>query len=505
MNEPRSFVERYLTASFRPPISPKEVNRLALEGGGGKGNAFVGALFGLEQLGILGNLEEVAGSSAGAITALALALGMRPNEILEFIHRTDFTKFFDASSDAVPTVGERYKRGADEKTSTARRAKEASRKKCAEAVGRKLSGATLDAKAILLARKLFKKLSDGSKAAAEFISLNSLLAANLEERDVGFVLAGLANRPKNSKEKKAAPVTPSEKEGSPWTYLASAIEVTEKQNVPDYTASLVVDMGLFSGEVARDAIADLIKERFGFLLHESIDGRTVTFRMLDELAKKSHRRIPKLTVTGSDVCSMRTVLFSSRTTADFPVADAVRISMGLPFIYKPYIIESTKQNWPPCGVYVDGGLYANLPFLAFSSDAQRSCLGLRLEIDAPEPVYGILGFALQVLKGAVFAGESSNVGDRADRSIILDTDPLSTIDFAVSGAALAAVTARSHITTMAYFGRVDKYRPVDLKTGKPLTGEEATQASKATWAELQGTIRRRQERPICVFDQTSRA
>lgn len=68
---------------------------LVFEGGGVKGIAFAGALIELKNLNYLQNIQRVAGTSAGAITATLIAVGYTPEEILSIISKTDFSKFED--------------------------------------------------------------------------------------------------------------------------------------------------------------------------------------------------------------------------------------------------------------------------------------------------------------------------------------------------------------------------------------------------------------------------
>ena len=68
---------------------------LVLEGGGVKGMAYGGALEVLERQGILHRIERVAGTSAGAITALLVALRYEPDEIRSLLFHLDFSKFED--------------------------------------------------------------------------------------------------------------------------------------------------------------------------------------------------------------------------------------------------------------------------------------------------------------------------------------------------------------------------------------------------------------------------
>ncbi len=70
---------------------------LVFEGGGIKGIAYAGAMQVLEEKGILKNIERVAGSSVGAITASILSIGYTAQEISELLKKTDFADFKDDS------------------------------------------------------------------------------------------------------------------------------------------------------------------------------------------------------------------------------------------------------------------------------------------------------------------------------------------------------------------------------------------------------------------------
>lgn len=70
---------------------------LVFEGGGVKGIAYGGALFELNRLGILGNIKRVAGTSAGAITAVLLAVGYTHEEVTRITASVNFNDFIDDS------------------------------------------------------------------------------------------------------------------------------------------------------------------------------------------------------------------------------------------------------------------------------------------------------------------------------------------------------------------------------------------------------------------------
>ncbi len=80
--------------------SPKiyEYKNLVLEGGGIPGLAYPGALKGLEEKGIIKNIERVAGTSAGAITALMVSLGYNSYEIDSIIYVLKIQQFNDGKN-----------------------------------------------------------------------------------------------------------------------------------------------------------------------------------------------------------------------------------------------------------------------------------------------------------------------------------------------------------------------------------------------------------------------
>jgi NTE family protein len=71
------------------------IENLVFEAGGVKAIAYAGAIAVLEQRGLIGGVRGVAGTSAGALTAMMLALGCSAAEIKAFIRGTDFPALED--------------------------------------------------------------------------------------------------------------------------------------------------------------------------------------------------------------------------------------------------------------------------------------------------------------------------------------------------------------------------------------------------------------------------
>ncbi len=133
--------------------------------------------------------------------------------------------------------------------------------------------------------------------------------------------------------------------------------------------------GLSTTERLKKALVYLVREKLRQIIaqysedFESVEAKAylekyiyppgpITFRCLS-LLKKFCPRAPigdNLIVTATDAKRRKTDYFSTQKTPDMEIAEAVKISGSLPFLYKPTIIGD-KQ-------YTDGGVLNNLPLSA---------------------------------------------------------------------------------------------------------------------------------------------
>jgi len=74
---------------------PTLYRNLVMEGGGVKGFAYAGALQILDSLGILKNIQRVAGTSVGALQGALLAVGYTSDEIIELTAHIPLKQFND--------------------------------------------------------------------------------------------------------------------------------------------------------------------------------------------------------------------------------------------------------------------------------------------------------------------------------------------------------------------------------------------------------------------------
>jgi NTE family protein len=76
-------------------VNHPQVENLVFEGGGVKGIAYAGALAALERAGVMPGVKRVAGTSAGAIVAMLVAMGAWAAKVEEIVGGTSFLKFKD--------------------------------------------------------------------------------------------------------------------------------------------------------------------------------------------------------------------------------------------------------------------------------------------------------------------------------------------------------------------------------------------------------------------------
>jgi NTE family protein len=118
-------------------------------------------------------------------------------------------------------------------------------------------------------------------------------------------------------------------------------------------------LGFYKGEAFRQWIGEKISLKLTGLRH-----RSPSFQDL---------RLP-LTVIAADVVRQQVMVFNERRTPDVPVADAVRMSMSIPFFFCPVRFGNSLA--------VDGGILSNFPAWVFDEEQQSYPLpvvGFRLE------------------------------------------------------------------------------------------------------------------------------
>jgi predicted acylesterase/phospholipase RssA len=452
-----------MTQQAVPHLAPDEIRHLALEGGGGKGFAYLGAIQVLEDLGVMSHIDGISGTSAGAITALMLSTHMTAKDIQDELLQRDYNTFFDPPLDRrgnrlVPAPFE-YETRLDNS--------------CETALLTKGFDPVASARAWACLKINTSTLAQAFGAIAGAHQLTGVIGPILPR-----LLASLVE--------------------SRWAPVAALL-----RGLPHYLVYFDRDMGFFSGKAARDYFDLLLRTQ---AVKVTGDRTYATARA--SMPFGIHKRVfgTDLLLCGANLSTGKSVLFSWKHTPYFPVADAVRISMGLPLAYKPYVINQRVPGWPPCGTYIDGGIWNNLPFreiggladlppreaqsqtvgtsLKTASD-RRSTLGLRLGIDEPERVLRGGQLMEKFLSSGLTAGESQVIADLEPFTIVLDTTGLELLQFRPDEATQRVVTPRSRRRTYLYFGRLPpEVEGTDLET---LRAQE----------EDERRARERMERTVC--------
>jgi len=157
------------------------------------------------------------------------------------------------------------------------------------------------------------------------------------------------------------------------------VEFKHHDNAATYLHSLLLNRGLFSGMAARQFFRDLVKDHLMAAHFKAHQGKGP----LDpDMSFKEFYNVTgvDLVVTGVNISRHEPRYFSVWHTPDFPVVEAVALSMSIPFVFKPVFIEDgvcsgdKEQNKAYQGLYVDGGMLNNYPVRAFDTIAKRFTL-----------------------------------------------------------------------------------------------------------------------------------
>lgn len=428
-------------AESLPPVGSRmpldAVRYVAFEGGGGKGVAFIGALQALQALRRLqftadgrldanGPIKGVSGASAGAITATLLSCGYKPEEMMAIMNAYNFNRFWD-----LPHYAGRQ--------SVVRSGCQRSRN--TQILGRVLRDYTSASTAATVAILLGPLASRYGRQHIEE-------AVNRWYSDARIERIGIRTRV--------------EAAAGPLQKLLSAPLL--------YLNNLISDFGLFSGCAARDFFSRLIAER-AVRVARAAGQSGAQASQFRHMTFAQHLRLfrIRLALTGANVETGKSEVFSADTTPNFPVADAARISMSLPILFKPVIIRNTRNISAQGagrraipdnrlrGVWVDGGTLNNLPLRAFDDQpgSNPKTFGVRLdeEPDTADRIDDFLEYLSGVVSTLLVSGEAhiTESSGIAGQTVALNTSGLKTTDFNPSAQIRDARIREAKAETRRYF------------------------------------------------------
>ncbi len=374
-----------------PAGSPEHIRYLALEGGGGMGGAYLGAIIALEELGLLPvrttytRLEGIAGASAGAITAFLLALGQTSGQLWKLICGPEFGAFLDA-----PRSG------------YARRAVFAGDAPPGEWI---------------------------RDPALGFESERTTLPPTFLAR----LLASLLRLPRISRGVRKSPTKADD-------LLVAAI----RKHTAAYARNILRDPGIFPGFSVRAFLAKQLAARLAAGTNKSPDSfvdQAKLFTFQEFLDKTG----VDLVIAGTNLSSGTPHYFSQRTTPDFSVIEAVGLSMSIPVLFKQVWIDTEDKKLEQYqGWWGDGGMLLNLPLHAFNTDRngnvprdawerakmplKRGTLGLALDagdlakfdkVETAATFPNTLEIAKLALEAFLYAGTDGQVRDANERAQVV--------------------------------------------------------------------------------------
>ena len=396
-----------------------EYDSIVMAGGGAKGLAYLGAFEELEATspGFLKKLRSAGGSSAGAIAALYLALGLNISDIRRFLN-TDFLMLLD---DGVPLKHPKLKVQTNARevvtdvmhlfdfATACIRQNPDNAEFCdkilhqlsvyfseviGDVVGSMVGGGAKGEIVRILVDK-FTPLGPLHKLVSTFVDPLTPPTTDQASRVVSDLVSNLGNASKGyeisatdashePRKTDASPanipvdITPERYPGGLFNRHSPA-EFTFYDSVRA-TSAMIQHLispppsdwkyGLFSGDKIVDAlILAPIQKATGL---DATAARTITFYELFDKTQKILR------VTAYNPVFEKTDVFSSTTTPDAVVADAVRASMSIPVFFEPKLINARKgdavvpisyvepeTNTARPVPFMDGGTLDNYPMWIF--------------------------------------------------------------------------------------------------------------------------------------------
>lgn len=454
--------------------SPQDVHYLALEGGGGKGSTYLGAIQALEEKDVLplnkpigqNQIKGICGASAGAITALLLALGYDSKRLEQLLNRSEeFSKFFDP-----PAPG--FYRSVNARHEPERKT---------DAPGQNYQDLMRFVKE---RREKLDYLAFIRERLAKFLIVGGTAVGGISGAVIGgmtaFVLAGILGLVRDAKIN-----------GFFEEHKDNPILAKIGTNVDAFVYNLIYDRGIFPGFGVRaffqgimaGYLADRELKRSGKLVNARAYANVINFEQLYEITGV------ELVFTGVNVTKGRPLYFSRRYTPKFPVVEAVAISMNLPILFKPIWNEAevaTGKDYPDprthIGFWVDGGLLNNLPIHAFDDapdNARKSSdpdlrplhpqiLALRLTEGYADPKKNteeakrnlgpfdtLFAHMAGILAAVLYPAEEGQIRTPGEREQTIDlfTEGLETTEFAPSAEKRAGPVANAKQVVLDYFSK----------------------------------------------------
>ncbi len=408
-------------------VSKEDVRYLVFEGGGGKGLAYIGVARALEELGILTYIKKkvrgeeislldpskihgLAGTSVGAVTALILACGYNAQEAEAIIMDDVGTKILDTVEfDKIPTI---YTED------------------CPSYV---VDNPSLEKSQLPHDRFLKEFLGSEQKTFGDLLKLPGKALTEVNFR----FLANIFKWYVYSEARRQGA-----KETSKHEFITSVPEIIQKKtiklafdmivdNPSESISSFKFEFGFFLAKAFREMVDELIEKKSGL--------KNCTFKQFYDFFGID------LVVTGFDVSTNQTYYFrNDKQWKNLCVADAVRMSVSIPIIFKPVVmgikggscVSALEKNAPKSYI-VDGGLGNSFPFHVFDEPdldlLNPRVLGFNLAFVRPftegdTTFFGYLESVFLSLLKLTTEAQFKHEEER-DQTILINSKELSVLDF----------------------------------------------------------------------------
>jgi predicted acylesterase/phospholipase RssA len=356
-------------------VSKRKVRYLIFEGGGGKGLIYLGVARALGELEILSynkkvvgekevfrlssrKIKGVAGTSVGSIAATLLASGYTPNELYNLLTKNFGIHVLDkVEYGAIPTA---YTNENPRFIISERKMPE--------------DQEPLDS---------FWKhyIRSDKRTTSRIMQLPAKVINRINRATVASLLRWYLDQ-QGKREKKNHP---EEAENSLLQIPTTKNALDKVLYSNDSLNSLKYEFGFFLSEFIREFIDIHIEKKCGI--------KNCTFKQFYEEFKID------LVLTGFNMTKNEVLIFrNNKQWGDLCVADAVRMSISIPFIFKPVYLAYEKGKILPVNndlkngdMIVDGGLGINFPLHVFdeinsrSSKLNNAVLGFRLKRTVNSP------------------------------------------------------------------------------------------------------------------------
>lgn len=372
-------------------ISLSTVDYLVFEGGGGKGIIYLGAVQALEEI-IQSKLfpidqntiEErpfrgISGASAGAIISFMLALGMSATDILNELIEDPL------SMDIYPIIenGRKSKSRTEAWSQIESLFEQPDSNYRTVKIDKKLGFSVpgiKDFQVQVSSVAAWKKTMSGFYRTALnwFVGYTKLLYNFAIKNNITkrlFLIGDYNSEILSSTSASASgPLTGS--------FPVEVGKFVSHNHLAAFAYATYYHRGLFSGIAARKYFQKLLKSKLERLDKQFNRGEYFSKQNKSDLSFREFYNLTGVDLVLSSVnltkCEPR--YFSVWHTPDFPVAEAVTLSISIPFIFRPgyveggALIEDPEYDKLYKGMYIDGGVHNNFPVRAFDTVLKKGAL-----------------------------------------------------------------------------------------------------------------------------------